>query len=141
MSLVSERMRCDLQEGLPAISSLRKRLEIALDVAKALQYLHAEDLIHRDVKVQNVLVSASRFFFTPIKKEWRKENSGNVLMSFGKHMEQKKIKMIWSLGTRVGQRKVLSPRWESNPRPPRYRLGALTTELRETLGELGHLLG
>ena len=57
MSLVSERMRCDLQGGLPAISSLRKRLEIALDVAKALQYLHAEDLIHRDVKVQNVLVS------------------------------------------------------------------------------------
>ena len=58
VSLVSERMRCDLQEGLPAISSLRTRLEIALDVAKALQYLHAEDLIHRDVKVQNVLVSA-----------------------------------------------------------------------------------
>ena len=57
MALVSERMRCDLQDGLPAISSMRKRLEIALDVAKALQYLHAEDLIHRDVKVQNVLVS------------------------------------------------------------------------------------
>ena len=61
-------MRCDLQEGLPAISSLRNRLEIALDVAKALQYLHAEDLIHRDVKVQNVLVSelmsASRSFFS-----------------------------------------------------------------------------
>lgn len=36
---------------------MRKRLEIALDVARALQYLHAEDLIHRDVKVQNVLVS------------------------------------------------------------------------------------
>ena len=57
VSLVSERMRCDLQEGLPGIPSLSKRLEIALDVAKALQYLHAEDMIHRDVKVQNVLVS------------------------------------------------------------------------------------
>ena len=57
VSLVSERMRCDLHDALPGIPSLRKRLEIALDVAKALQYLHAEDMIHRDVKVQNVLVS------------------------------------------------------------------------------------
>ena len=34
--------------------------------------------------------------------------------------------------------KLLSPRRESNLWPPRYRLGALTTELRETRGELGH---
>ena len=58
VALVSERMSCDLHDGIPDISSLRKRLEIALDVARALQYLHAKDLIHRDVKVQNVLVSA-----------------------------------------------------------------------------------
>ena len=32
-----------------------------------------------------------------------------------------------------------SPRRESSSWPPRYRLGALTTELRETLVELGHL--
>lgn len=50
-------MKCDLQVGLPTISSLRERLQIALDVAQALQYLHAAEMIHRDVKVQNVLVS------------------------------------------------------------------------------------
>ena len=73
VSLVSERMRCDLHEALPGIPSLRKRLEIALDVAKALQYLHAEDMIHRDVKVQNVLVSCLlllllllKLFFFPV---------------------------------------------------------------------------
>lgn len=56
-------MVCDLQVGLPTISSLRDRLQIALDVAKALQYLHAEDMIHRDVKVQNVLVSGAVKYF------------------------------------------------------------------------------
>ena len=35
----------------------------------------------------------------------------------------------------------MSPRRVSNPWPPSYRLGALTTELRETVGELGYLLG
>ena len=59
VSIVSERMKCDLQEGLPNIPSLRTRLNIALDVAKALEFLHAQELIHRDVKVQNVLVSTS----------------------------------------------------------------------------------
>ena len=57
VQLVSERMRCDLHNGLADIHSLRNRLEIALDVAKALQYLHGEELIHRGVKMQNVLVS------------------------------------------------------------------------------------
>ena len=32
----------------------------------------------------------------------------------------------------------LSPRRKSNPWPPRYWLCALTTELRETPGELGN---
>ena len=48
--------------------------------------------------------------------------------------------MKCSIATSVGQRKHLSSRRESNPWPPRYRLGALTTELRESHSELGHLL-
>ena len=34
-----------------------------------------------------------------------------------------------------------SPRWESNPRPSRYCLDALTTELWGTHREQGHILG
>ena len=47
--------------------------------------------------------------------------------------------MKCSFDTSVGQRKILSAGRESNPWPPKYRLGALTTELRETRCELGHL--
>ena len=35
--------------------------------------------------------------------------------------------------TSVGQRKILSPRQESNPWPPEHRAGAVSTELRELM--------
>ena len=35
--------------------------------------------------------------------------------------------------TSVGQGKILTPRKESNPWPPKHRAGALSTELREPL--------
>jgi len=35
--------------------------------------------------------------------------------------------------TSVGQRKILSPRQESNPWPPEHRAGALSTDLRELM--------
>ena len=46
------------------------------------------------------------------------------------------IKMKYSFVTSVGQGKNLSPWRYLNPWHPRYRLGAVTTELRETLGEV-----
>uniref|UniRef100_A0A1I8HCU5 Dual serine/threonine and tyrosine protein kinase n=1 Tax=Macrostomum lignano TaxID=282301 RepID=A0A1I8HCU5_9PLAT len=36
---------------------VRQRLKIGLELAKALQFLHSSELIHRDVKLANVLVS------------------------------------------------------------------------------------
>ena len=35
--------------------------------------------------------------------------------------------------TSVGQKKILSPRQESNPWPPEHRAGALSTELQELM--------
>ena len=49
-----------------------------------------------------------------------------------------KIEITFLLMTLNPDKDDMSPRRkESNPWPPRYPLGAQTTELRETLGELG----
>ena len=92
MCLVSERMKWDLQEALPTLASLRERLLISLDVAKALQYLHKEGMMHRDVKSQNVLVRKVNcnaftavlnyyyyYFFLPSRKRLLKMNSFKFL--------------------------------------------------------------
>ena len=43
--------------------------------------------------------------------------------------------------TSVGQRKNLSPQQDSNLWPPKHWTGALSTELRRTHGERGHIRG
>ncbi len=68
--------------GLP----LRRRVEIGLGVAKALAYVHSRDLVHRDVKPDNVHV----------------DNDGRVkLMDFGivKSAETTLTKVGYGLGT------------------------------------------
>jgi serine/threonine protein kinase len=57
VSIISERMKSDLHHALPGIPSLRARLNILLDIALAVEYLHQKGLMHRDIKLQNVLVS------------------------------------------------------------------------------------
>lgn len=40
--------------------SLRERLLIALDVVEGIRFLHSQGLLHRDIKLKNVLVSADQ---------------------------------------------------------------------------------
>lgn len=40
--------------------SLRERLQIALDVVEGIRFLHSQGLLHRDIKLKNVLVSADQ---------------------------------------------------------------------------------
>lgn len=37
--------------------SLQERLQIALDVVEGIRFLHNQGLLHRDIKLKNVLVS------------------------------------------------------------------------------------
>ena len=51
----------DLHDGIegypPPKLRWKKRLDICIDVARGLRFLHSQGLVHRDIKTKNVLVS------------------------------------------------------------------------------------
>lgn len=55
--LVMPRYRRDLYVALNQGLSMTTRLQIASDVVSALRFLHQQGLVHRDVKLKNVLIS------------------------------------------------------------------------------------
>uniref|UniRef100_H3DAY7 Dual serine/threonine and tyrosine protein kinase n=1 Tax=Tetraodon nigroviridis TaxID=99883 RepID=H3DAY7_TETNG len=54
--LIMERLHRDLYTGLKAGLSLQERLQIALDVVEGIRFLHSQGLLHRDIKLKNVLL-------------------------------------------------------------------------------------
>ncbi|KAM4796623.1 dual serine/threonine and tyrosine protein kinase [Rhinophrynus dorsalis] len=54
--LITERLHRDLYIGLKAGLSLETRLQIALDVVEGIRFLHSQGLVHRDIKLKNVLL-------------------------------------------------------------------------------------
>ncbi|KAJ3602448.1 hypothetical protein NHX12_030203 [Muraenolepis orangiensis] len=54
--LIMERLHRDLYTGIKAGLSLKERLQIALDVVEGIRFLHGQGLLHRDIKLKNVLL-------------------------------------------------------------------------------------
>lgn len=57
--LIMERLRRDLYTAIKQGISYCDRLQVALDVVNGLRYLHSRGLVHRDIKLKNVLLDGN----------------------------------------------------------------------------------
>lgn len=74
-------IQAEREEPRDLLSSYRKRLGFAIDTARALAYLHARGIIHRDLKLENLLLTENLrikvcdFGFSRSLKPWMEMKS------------------------------------------------------------------
>ena len=63
MLLVMDRLQRDLYQGIKTGLNYKGRLLVALDVVEGIRFLHSQGLVHRDIKLKNVLVRKKNICF------------------------------------------------------------------------------
>ena len=57
--LVMDRLQRDLYSAIKTGMDWASRLVVAIDVVVGIRFLHSQGLVHRDIKLKNVLVRAA----------------------------------------------------------------------------------
>lgn len=56
--LIMDRLSRDLHSGIRSGITWLQRLQIAIDVAEGIRFIHSQGLVHRDIKLKNVLLDS-----------------------------------------------------------------------------------
>ena len=103
----------------------RKLLAIALDVSRGLEYLHAKDIVHRDIKPDNILLGTE----------------GAVLADVGLARDLSLPPTSFSRGWAPGTPQYLCPVYKETKKPTKaadiYSFGVVLEDLAEAGGPAG----
>ena len=98
--LIMDRLQRDLYAALKAKLDWVLRLQVAIDVVEGIRFLHSQGLVHRDIKLKNVLVSTAVYHHQAPSKHQLKLSTQHFMLHLHNYID---IKFLYLLYLSVGQ--------------------------------------